>query len=177
MPCGPGCGRYCAGALCGKSGGGELLQHRRFAVAGEAEARAQPPVIGEERAHQAGDRGEEKSVGGAEAQQPARRSRPRLGRDDVAHHQEPVGFQQPVKQREQRRRFLRLEILRDRMQHDEIERVVRQALDLFRRDHADLRLPAKRAARPARTRGAASHSSSSPAAAATASAWSASPQP
>ncbi len=37
----------------------------------------------------------------------------------------------------------RRQILRDRMQHDQIERVLRQARDLVRRDHADFSVAGK----------------------------------
>src|SRR5690242_20420573 len=43
-----------------------------------------------------------------------------------------------MKQCEQSSRLIRREILRDRMQHDEIERVPRQPLDFVRLDHTEL---------------------------------------
>ena len=56
-------------ALRGEPDGGKLVQHRRFAVAREPKPRTQAPIVGEQRAREAGDRGDEEAVGGGEAQQ------------------------------------------------------------------------------------------------------------
>src|SRR5690349_7627278 len=55
------------GALGGKASGGQQLHHVGFAVVREPEAGAQPPVVGEHRAHEAAERGEQKAVRGAKA--------------------------------------------------------------------------------------------------------------
>jgi hypothetical protein len=57
---------------------------------------------------------------------------------DVAHHQEAVDFQQSVELREQSGGLFPSKVLRDRVQHDEIERVLPLTLDLVGRDRADL---------------------------------------
>src|SRR5215510_6810867 len=81
-----------------KSAAGELGDHRRLAVAREPEIEAQAPVVGDKRAHEADERGAEKAVRRAKANE-----RRRIGpggdmeRDDVAEDDDAVVAQQPAK--------------------------------------------------------------------------------
>src|ERR1700722_10870225 len=81
----------------------ELAQARRhvlLAVAGEAELRAQLPVIGKDGAYQARERREEEAVAGAEPQQrEGVGNRRDVGRYDIAEEKHAVGLEQAMEQR------------------------------------------------------------------------------
>src|SRR5262245_10062940 len=56
-------------ALRAEADPSEQLAHRRLGVVGEAEARARPSIVGKSRAHKPAQRGKQKSVCRAKAQQ------------------------------------------------------------------------------------------------------------
>ena len=123
-----------------------FCQHRRLAVAGETEVRAQAPVVGHERAPEPDQCGAEKAISGGKVNERRRVAQGRdVRRDDVAEDEDTVCAQQPVEQGEQIVELLRGEVLRDRMQHHDIERSGRQGRDLLRRAHLDRRIPAEAA--------------------------------
>ena len=68
-----------------------------------------------------------------------------MRRDDVAEDENAVCSEEPAEQDEQIVELLPGEILRDRMQHHDVERSGRHGRDLLRRTHLDLRVSAEAA--------------------------------
>src|SRR5262245_9018643 len=91
-----------------KSGGGELGDHRRLAIAREPKIEAQAPVVGDKRAPEADERGAEKAIRRAKANESERIGPGRdMGRNDIAEDDDAVLADEPEKQNEQRIELLR----------------------------------------------------------------------
>ena len=126
---------------------GQLLHHRRFGVAGETEVRAQAPVVGDEGAPEPDQRGAEKAIARGKMNKRGRIAQGRdMRRDDVAQDEDAVCAQKPAEQDEQLVELLRAEVLRDRVQHHDVDRPGGERRDLLRRAHLDLRIIAEAAA-------------------------------
>ncbi len=66
-----------------------------------------------------------------------------IGRDDVGEDQRAAGLQPVAPGLQQRLQFVAREVLEQGIGDDEVERGRRQGLDLLRRDHDDIVLPAE----------------------------------
>jgi hypothetical protein len=112
--------------LRGEADASEQLAHRRLAVVREAEARAHLSIVGKSRAHKPAQRGKQKSVSRPKAQQGSGGGRGTdVRRDHVADQHQTARFQKPTEQREQGLCLLARQILCHRMQHNQIDAMIR----------------------------------------------------
>ena len=144
--------------LRGEGGRGEERQYLALAVGGEARHGALAPIVGEGRAHEAGESGNEEAVpprGRQEGVRVGEHLAP--GRHHVGEHEPAIVIEPETAAREQCRELVLREILDERVRDDEVERVRRNAVKAGLVQDRDILGPAKAAREPrARTGRAAS---------------------
>ncbi len=133
-----------------KSGGGELRHHPGFAVAMQADPRAQLPVVRQCGADQPDQGILQKALGLREVQQgdhvPGHAD---LGTQNIPQNQAAAGFQKPPDYRECGIQFARRHVLGDRIHDGEIDRAFLHLPHVIQRSHPDFHVRSKTCDQPA----------------------------
>ena len=114
------------------------VEHLGRAVLREAELAAQPPIIGESRAHEPEQRrAEEAALPGEGEEGPNIVQRPGIRRDHVREDEPAAHLEHPAPGAEKVDELVGGQVLQERVHDHEVERAVRDRLHLLGREHAD----------------------------------------